>query len=134
MPLSHDSADTCSSQPAAEKSRSFQLKCSLFTEKEYPLGVRKPIPSSMRGFCFLSEASWKTTPFEFIYLLLFFFNPHGVMAKVLECNLKISELELQSRYYICFRTNTIGKGMNTLIPPSCRLYSITAVLHGWLWH
>ena len=30
----------------------------------------------------------------------------GVMDKVLDCGLKISEFELQSRHYVHFRTNT----------------------------
>ena len=29
---------------------------------------------------------------------------------------RVSEFELQSRYYIHFQTNTLGKGMNPLIP------------------
>ena len=41
-----------------------------------------------------------------------------VITKVLDCCLELSELELQSHYYIHFRTNTIGKGINPLIPLS----------------
>ena len=33
----------------------------------------------------------------------------GVMAKVLDYDLEVSEFELQSRYYVDFRTNTLGK-------------------------
>ena len=54
--------------------------------------------------------------------------PHSVMVKVLDCGIVVSEFELQSHYYVHFRTNTIGKGMNPLIPPRYVLYSITAVL------
>ena len=35
----------------------------------------------------------------------------GVMAKVLDCSLEVSEFELQSRYYVHFRINTLGKGI-----------------------
>ena len=35
--------------------------------------------------------------------------PRGVMVKVMDC-----EFELQSRNYVHFRTNTLGKGMNPL--------------------
>ena len=38
------------------------------------------------------------------------------MAKLQNCDFEISEFELQSHYYFHFRINTIGKGMNTLIP------------------
>ena len=41
----------------------------------------------------------------------------GLIAKVLDSDLEISEFELQSRCYIDFRTNTLGKGMISLIPP-----------------
>ena len=37
--------------------------------------------------------------------------PRGVMVKVMDS-------VLQSRYYVHFRANTLGKGMNPLIPPA----------------
>ena len=40
----------------------------------------------------------------------------GAMVKVLDCNLEVSEFELQLPYYVHFRTNIREKGMNTLIP------------------
>ena len=36
-------------------------------------------------------------------------SPHGVVANVLDWNIVVSELKLQSRYYIHFPTNTLGK-------------------------
>ena len=36
----------------------------------------------------------------------------------LDCGIVVREFKLQSRYYIHFRTNSIGKGMNPLILPS----------------
>ena len=42
----------------------------------------------------------------------------GVMAKVLDCGLKLSEFKLPSHYYIYFQINTLGKGMNPFIPPA----------------
>ena len=41
----------------------------------------------------------------------------GVMAKVLDCNLKVSEFELQACYYVHFRTNTLGEGINPFLSP-----------------
>ena len=41
--------------------------------------------------------------------------PRGVMVKALDCRIAVSEFELQLRYYVHFRTNTLGKGMNLLI-------------------
>ena len=38
-----------------------------------------------------------------------------VIVKVLDCRIMVSEFELQSRYYVHFRTNTLGKGMNPVI-------------------
>ena len=43
--------------------------------------------------------------------------PRGVMFKVMDCGIVVREFELQSRYYIHFRANTLGKGMNPLILP-----------------
>ena len=42
--------------------------------------------------------------------------PRGVMVKAMDCRNVVSEFKLQSCYYIHFRTNTLGKGMNPLIP------------------
>ena len=44
-------------------------------------------------------------------------HPRGVIVKALDCGIVVSEFELQSRYYVHFRTNTIGKGMNPIILP-----------------
>ena len=38
----------------------------------------------------------------------------GVMVKAMVCEIVAHEFELQSRYYVHFRTNTLGKGMNHL--------------------
>ena len=40
-------------------------------------------------------------------------GPRDVMVKAL-----VSEFELQSRYYVHFWANTLGKGMNPLIIPA----------------
>ena len=44
--------------------------------------------------------------------------PRGVMVKAMDCGIVVSEFVLQSRYYIHFRANTLGKGMNPLILPA----------------
>ena len=43
--------------------------------------------------------------------------PRGVMVKATDCGIVVSEFVLQSRYYIHFRANTLGKVMNPLILP-----------------
>ena len=43
------------------------------------------------------------------------------MADVLDCDIIVSEIKLQSHYYIHFQTNTLGKGMNSIINPSMGL-------------
>ena len=61
--------------------------------------------------------------------------PHGVMVKALACGIIVSKFKLQLLYYVNFRTNTVGKGMNPPYPPSYGLNSTTTVLLGeWLWH
>ena len=42
--------------------------------------------------------------------------PRGVMVKAMDCGIVVREFVLQSRYYVHFRENTLGKGMNPLIP------------------
>ena len=39
------------------------------------------------------------------------------MVKAMDCEIVVTEFEFQSRYYIHFRANTLGKGMNPIIPP-----------------
>ena len=44
--------------------------------------------------------------------------PRGVMVKAMDCGIVEREFVLQSRYYVHFRANTLGKGMNPLILPA----------------
>ena len=39
------------------------------------------------------------------------------MVKMMVCEIVAREFELQSRYYVHFQTNTLGKGMNPYYPP-----------------
>ena len=43
------------------------------------------------------------------------------MVKEMDCGIVVREFVLQSRYYVHFRTNTLGKGMNPLILPAMGL-------------
>ena len=43
--------------------------------------------------------------------------PRGVMVKAMNCGIVVCGFVLQSRYYVHFRANTLGKGMNPLILP-----------------
>ena len=42
----------------------------------------------------------------------------GVIVKAMDCRIVVSEFVLQSRYYVHFRANTLGKGMNPLMLPA----------------
>ena len=44
-------------------------------------------------------------------------GPRGVMVKAMDWEIVVSELVLQSRHYVHFRANTLGKGMNPRILP-----------------
>ena len=44
--------------------------------------------------------------------------PCGVMVKAMDCGIVVREFVLQSRYYVHFWANTLGKGMNPLILPA----------------
>ena len=56
--------------------------------------------------------------------------PRGVMVQAMDCGIVVCEFVLQLRYYVHFRTNTLGKGMDPLNPPSYGLNSTTTVLLG----
>ena len=62
--------------------------------------------------------------YNFVQLILRFIAlcsggcPRGVMFKAMDCGIVIREFVLQSRYYVHFRANTLGKGMNPLILPA----------------
>ena len=45
-------------------------------------------------------------------------SARGVVAIMLKGNVVVSEFELPSLYFVNFRTNTIGKGMNSIIHPA----------------
>ena len=53
-----------------------------------------------------------------IQLHFFWGCPRGVMVKAMDFRMVVCEFKLQSRYYVHFRTNTLGKGMNPLILPA----------------
>ena len=44
--------------------------------------------------------------------------PRGVMIKAMDCGIVVREFVLQSRYYVHFRANTLGKDINPLILPA----------------
>ena len=44
--------------------------------------------------------------------------PRGVMVKATDREIVVSEFERQLRYYVHFRANTLGKGINPLILPA----------------
>ena len=59
----------------------------------------------------------------------------AVVDNILDCDIKVSEFNPQSWYYIHFWANTLGKVMNFLMPYSYgRNSSTTFLLQGWLWH
>ena len=52
------------------------------------------------------------------HLFMYWVCPCGVMVKAMDCGIIVSEFVLQSRYYVHFQANTLGKGMNPLILPA----------------
>ena len=42
-------------------------------------------------------------------------NPHDVVANVQDCDIVVSKFKLHLRSYVHFLTNTLGKGMDSLI-------------------
>ena len=52
-----------------------------------------------------------------LFIYQFFGCPRGVMIKAMNCGIVVREFVLQSLYYVHFRANSLGKGMNPLILP-----------------
>ena len=40
-------------------------------------------------------------------------SPHGIVVNVLGYDIVVNEFKLQSCYHVHFRSNTLGKGMNS---------------------
>ena len=70
-----------------------------------------------------------------IFKYLIWGCPRGVMVKAMDFGIVVYDLEIQSRYYVHFQTNTFEKHMNPLNHASYGFNSITIVLlESWLWH
>ena len=59
----------------------------------------------------------------FLELVMEWGSPRGLVANVLDDNIVVSEFEVQSYYYVHVQTNTLGKGINFLIPPTPKIVS-----------
>ena len=72
----------------------------------------------------------------YIYIYIYIYTSGSdVMVKAMDCKIVVSDFVLQSRYYVHFRANTLGKGINPLILPAMGSIVTTTVLLGeWLWH
>ena len=67
------------------------------------------------------------------YHYYYYYFSH-LRIKAMDCWIAGSEFELQSRYYVHFRSHTLGKGIKPPYAPSYGLNSTTTVLLGeWLW-
>ena len=53
----------------------------------------------------------------------------------MDCEIVVREFVLQSRYYVHFRANTLGKGMDPLIFQAMGwIVPLLFILEEWLWH
>ena len=52
-------------------------------------------------------------------------SPIDKVANISDCDIIVSEFNLQSHYCVHFWTETLGKGMNLLIPAPSYNYSST---------
>ena len=66
-------------------------------------------------FIFIYMQLYEIKYSNLIQIILWF---RGVMVKSMDCEIVVSEFVLQSGYYVHFRVNTLGKGMNPLILPA----------------
>ena len=59
----------------------------------------------------LSNITWILPTYILQYVHSIFGNLYGIIAKVLNCGIKISTFKFQSCYYIHFQTNTLWNGI-----------------------
>ena len=83
------------------------------TQKKWP-GYDTTLHQMVRLPFWRSEKCW--VPLH-LYRCVLVVCPRGVMVKAMNCGIVVREFVLQSRYYVHFRANTLGKGMNPLILP-----------------
>ena len=75
---------------------------------------------------YLTECSLNVLPWPLFLTMVFICIfpdwsggcPRDVMVKAMDCGIIVRKFVLQSRYYVHFRANTLGKGMNPLILPA----------------
>ena len=68
----------------------------------------------------------KIKNYSYFCNIIYFSRPHIFLnvssvssdKEIMDCEIVVSEFVLQSRYYVHFRANTLGKGMNPLILPA----------------
>ena len=56
--------------------------------------------------------------FGSVFSIFFKLQQRGVMVKAMDWGIVVSEFIPQSCYYVHFRANTLGKGMNPLVLPA----------------
>ena len=94
--------------------------CGIFITKVYRSAALciNPTPSTTGLMWHENDSFW--AEYSWFEIRVFHFlncrSPRGIMAKMLDSGLEVSRSELQSRYCVYFRANTLGKGMNLLIP------------------
>ena len=88
---------------------------------EYSLKTTIPSPRLVAYYHFWIGSPTKSREHNRFQLFLFLDEvgcPRDVMVKAMDFGIVVREFVLQSRYYVHFRANTLGKGMNPLILPA----------------
>ena len=84
------------------KTQKMVLEASLLNTQHYKVRIKGKMEQSRE---------WSST------LHYTFGCPRGVMVKAMNCGIVVRKFVLQLCYYVHFRANTLGKGMNPLILP-----------------
>ena len=61
-------------------------------------------------------------------------NLAGVVANVLDCDIVVTEFEVESRCYVHFQINILAECMNSFQSMYGLNSTTTIILLGWLWH
>ena len=77
--------------------------------------ITKNIYRTNNGILIVNTCGISTSLADEFFILALRGGLRGVMVKAMDFGIVVCEFRLQSRYYVHFQANTLGKGTNPLI-------------------
>ena len=108
------------------KTQRMVLEAALLSSQYYKVKIKDKVEQSREwsntplhlGVVAIEKGAFESPSTKITNFTYFWGCPRGVMVKAMDCGIVVREFVLQSRYYVHFRVNILGKGMNPLILPA----------------